>query len=84
MDRIERIRHIITEKLSPSLLEVVDDSAKHLGHAGARPEGETHYSITISAPSLAGKSRVAQHQTIYALLADEFKSGLHALTITVK
>jgi BolA protein len=84
MTRIERINALLTEKFSPERLEVVDDSAKHAGHAGASPLGETHYSVIISAQSLAGKSRVAQHQAIYAVLADELKNGLHALAITVK
>ncbi len=84
MTRIDRINALLTEKFSPERLEVVDDSAKHAGHAGASPLGETHYTVTISAASLLGKSRVSQHQAIYAVLADELKNGLHALAITVK
>lgn len=84
MNRQQRITAILASELNPSLLEVVDDSAKHAGHAGASPQGETHYTITIAAQSFTGKSRVAQHQAIYKLLDSEFKSGLHALAITVK
>ncbi len=84
MNRIDRINAILTEKFSPEWLEVVDDSAKHAGHAGSSPLGETHYSVTISAELLAGKSRVAQHQAIYAALEAELKNGLHALAISVK
>lgn len=67
--------------LNPSFLDVIDDSAKHAGHGGARPEGETHYTIRITAPAFAGKSRVATHREINALLAGEFADGLHALAI---
>lgn len=70
--------------LDPSHLEVIDDSGKHAGHAGARPEGETHYTIRIVSPALAGKSRVAAHREINALLGDEFATGLHALAIEAK
>jgi BolA family transcriptional regulator, general stress-responsive regulator len=70
--------------LNPSFLEVIDDSHKHAGHAGARPEGETHYTIRIVAPGFAGKSRVATHREINALLADEFATGLHALAIEAR
>jgi BolA protein len=67
--------------LHPTQLDVIDDSAKHAGHGGARPEGETHYTIRIKAPAFAGQSRVATHRQINALLAPEFASGLHALAI---
>jgi BolA family transcriptional regulator, general stress-responsive regulator len=67
--------------LSPTFLEVLDDSHKHAGHAGASPQGETHYTIRIKAPAFAGKSRVATHREINAVLAPEFASGLHALAI---
>jgi BolA protein len=81
MNRIERIRAILQENLSPSRLELRDDSHKHAGHAGARPGGETHYELFIEAEAFRGKSRIARHQMIYTLLADELKSGLHALVI---
>ena len=67
--------------LNPTHLDVIDDSGKHAGHAGARPEGETHYTIRITAPAFAGKSRVATHREINTLLAPEFANGLHALAI---
>lgn len=84
MNRAERITSILTQNLAPHQLELVDDSAKHTGHVGASEAGETHYSLKIAANSLMDKSRVAQHQAIYALLAKEFKTGLHALAIEVK
>ena len=81
------IRDAIVEKLSskfaPSSLEVIDESSRHHGHAGSRPEGETHFRIRIVADSLSGKSRIAQHREIMETLAQELRSGVHALAIEV-
>lgn len=84
MTRINRISAVLNEALSPSHLDIRDDSAGHQGHAGA-PQGssQTHLHITIAAESLVGKSRVQQHQAVMALIKDEFDSGLHALQIEV-
>ena len=65
----------------PSRLAVTDDSAKHAGHAGARPGGETHFSVEIVSASFEGKSRVARHRMVYELLADEIAGGVHALAV---
>jgi BolA family transcriptional regulator, general stress-responsive regulator len=70
--------------LGPTLLDVVNDSARHHGHAGDDGSGETHFIITISARCLAGKGRIDQQRMIHGSLADEFETGLHALTIHVK
>ena len=82
MSRAERIRVAIEAGLSPRRLEIVDDSGRHAGHAGARPDGETHYAVTIVADAFAGKSRVNRQRLVYDLLADEFRTGLHALQLT--
>ena len=81
MIRSERIRDILTEAFAPSVLDVIDDSHKHAGHAGARPEGETHYTIKITSPKFEGQSRVATQRAILAALKPEFDTGLHALSI---
>ena len=54
----EIINQKLTESLSPTLLEINDDSHKHAGHAGARPEGESHFSVTIVSKDFEGKSRI--------------------------
>ena len=84
MNRLERIRSILTKNLLPEHLEVRDNSHMHAGHAGARPEGETHYEVIIEAECFKGLSRVKRHQMVYALLADELKTGLHALEIDAR
>ena len=81
MNRRERILAIITRELSPSQLSLADDSAKHAGHAGAAPAGETHYTLQVEAACFSGMSKVKRHQMIYGLLAEEFNTGLHALAI---
>ncbi|MDE3059392.1 MAG: BolA family transcriptional regulator [Pseudomonadota bacterium] len=81
MNRSERIRFILTENLHPGHLEVRDESHKHIGHPGARPGGETHYEIIIKSRGFNGMSRVERHQAVYKLLADELKTGLHAVRI---
>jgi len=73
----------LSSKFAPSTLEVLDESARHQGHAGSRPEGETHFRIRIVADSLAGKSRIAQHREIMETLAQELRSGVHAVAIEV-
>ena len=81
MNRKQRIISLLTHEFNPNLLELRDDSARHAGHAGASPEGETHYDLTIISEKFAGMPKVKRHQAIYALLDSEFKNGLHALAI---
>ncbi len=81
MNRSERIHQILSDAFQPTALNVVDDSHKHAGHAGARPEGETHYTVTISAAAFEGLSRVARQRAVMEVLKPEFESGLHALSI---
>jgi BolA family transcriptional regulator, general stress-responsive regulator len=83
MTRAARITALLTTALQPQLLEVIDDSAKHAGHVGAQPGGETHYRLRIQAATLSGSGKVEQHRRIYALLAPELQNGLHALSIEI-
>ena len=82
MTRTERIRTILTNALSPEILEIEDESAAHAGHNPAAANGETHYHLRIKAAKFEGLSRVDQHRIIYDLLARELYSGLHALRIS--
>ena len=76
---------IITRKLNdaftPESLRVVDESSHHMGHAGHRPGGETHYRVYIVAAAFNAKSRVARHRMINDALADELAGGVHALAV---
>jgi BolA protein len=66
---------------SPVSLEVIDESSLHAGHAGARPDGESHFRVKIVAAAFQGKSRVEQHRMINQVLAAELKERVHALAI---
>jgi BolA family transcriptional regulator, general stress-responsive regulator len=70
--------------LSPTRLEVVDESAAHAGHAGSNGLGwGTHFRVRIASPAFAGKSRVAQHRLVYDALRNFTDAGLHALAIEI-
>jgi BolA protein len=78
-------RDLITQKLTeafaPARLEVIDESHQHLGHAGHRPGGETHYRVYIVSDAFQGKSRLERHRMINETLSSELKGGVHALAI---
>lgn len=78
------IHQRLTERLAPTQLEVIDDSAKHAGHAGARPGGQTHYTVRIASAAFSGLNRVARHRAVYAALDGLFEQGLHALAIEAR
>lgn len=82
--REARIRAILTQKFAPRALEVIDESHLHAGHAGASPQGETHYHVEIRSNMFEGKSRVMSHRLVNDALAPEFESGLHALRLSAK
>ncbi len=70
--------------LAPERLELVDESAKHAGHAGARPGGNTHWRLTIVSAAFTGKSTVARHRLVYAALGDLMQNPIHALAIVAR
>jgi len=72
----------LTDRLAPTRLVIVDESHRHAGHAGARPEGETHFAVTIVAAAFAGLNRVARQRLVYETLADELATRVHALSLT--
>jgi len=70
--------------LSPTRLEVIDESAAHAGHAGANGLGQgTHFRVRIAAPAFTGRTRVAQHRLVYDALCNFTDAGLHALAIEI-
>lgn len=81
MSRQQRITKLLITSFQPLNLEVIDESHKHAGHAGARPEGETHFAVIMSSPAFAGQSRIERHRRVQAVLQPEFDSGLHALRL---
>jgi BolA family transcriptional regulator, general stress-responsive regulator len=79
----DTIRRKLEDAFAPDRLEVVDDSDKHAGHAGARPGGETHFSVTLVSQAFEGVSRVDRQRRIYDVLAEELRpDGVHALALS--
>ena len=78
------IRRKLSEALAPAELEVIDESARHAGHAGARPEGETHFRVRIVSRGFAGMNRIARQRRVHEILADELRTRVHALSIDAK
>jgi stress-induced morphogen len=78
--REQRIQQKLSSALSPSVLDVQNESSMHNVPKGS----ETHFKVVVVSPAFEGLARVRRHQLIYDALADEMKSGLHALTITSK
>jgi len=76
------IRQRLTAALAPSHIALVDQSAQHAGHAGARPEGESHFQLTILAEAFEGRSRIERQRMVFAALGDLMQTDIHALSIT--
>ncbi|NIJ07522.1 BolA protein [Sphingomonas vulcanisoli] len=70
--------------LSPERLAVIDDSAKHRGHAGHDARGESHFTVQIEAAAFAGQSRVQRHRLINQALAPLLAERVHALAIEAR
>jgi BolA protein len=70
--------------LEPLDLELVDESAKHAGHAGSRPGGGTHWRLSIVSPRFAGQTTLARHRMVYQALGELMHNPIHALAITAR
>ena len=80
----ERIVARLTAELDPVVLDVIDESDRHAGHAGAREGGGTHDRGRVVSAQFERRSRVERHRLVYDLLAAEFADGLHALALIAK
>jgi len=79
-DRIEQIRDALQQALSPSVLEIEDDSHRHAGHAGAR-DGRGHFNVHVVSERFAGMAPLARHRAVYAALGTLMETDIHALSI---
>lgn len=80
-NRIALIRDRLTAALSPTLLDVIDDSHHHVGHPGA--QGGGHFTVRLACPTFENKSRVACHRMIYEALGHLMQTDIHALSIEI-
>ena len=74
----------LNARLTPTAIDVIDESHLHAGHAGARPEGETHFRLDIVSAAFEGKSRIERHRLVNAALEEAFRRGLHALAVKAR
>jgi BolA family transcriptional regulator, general stress-responsive regulator len=81
MSTKERIEHILRQTLAATVVEVEDESALHVGHAGAA-SGGGHYRVTVVSPLFEGKNQVQRHRMVYDVLAAEMQQTIHALALT--
>lgn len=75
------MRRKLAEAFAPTVLEVIDDSARHAGHAGARSGGESHFNLVIVSDAFEGLSRVERQRRVNRVLAEELAGPVHALSI---
>lgn len=78
--RVDAIRAALTAALAPTELDVVDDSHRHIGHAGAA-QGHGHFSVRIVSAAFSGMTPIARHRAVYAALGDLMRTDIHALSI---
>ena len=78
------LKEKLTARFSPLSLQIEDESARHHGHAGARPGGESHFRVHIVAAAFAGLGRVARQRLVYEALADELNGPVHALSVSAQ
>jgi len=79
---LDQIRSALLRELQPQSLEILDDSAKHAGHAGAREGG--HFTVRVVARAFAGLSQLERHRLVYAAVAPLMGHGVHALSIAAR
>src|SRR5262245_12796335 len=89
VSRASRIENILRARFAPLDLVLQDESARHAGHAGAPKNtkdggGETHHRLTMVSAAFDGQNRVARQRLVMQALDDEFSTGLHALSLTLK
>lgn len=85
MSRAEEIRQKLEKAFSPSVLEVINESARHAGHAGADDDatGESHFRVVIRAKAFAPMGRLARHRAVHAALGRELVGAIHALALEI-
>jgi BolA protein len=75
------IREKLDMRFSPQELEVIDESEKHIGHAGYQEGGQSHFHVRMRAKALSGMSRLARHRAVHAALGPDLMGRIHALAL---
>ncbi|MFL6736827.1 MAG: BolA family protein [Sphingomonas sp.] len=71
----------LNSALSPTSIELIDDSEQHRGHGGYNPAGESHFTLKIESAAFTGRSRVERQRMVYAALGELMRERVHALSI---
>lgn len=79
-ERVARIEALLRQAFEPVVLEVVDDSARHAGHAGAR-DGRGHFNVRVVSVAFRGMRPLARHRAVYAALGEMMQTDIHALGV---
>jgi BolA protein len=79
-DRVSEIRSRLEAEFSPLTLEIVDDSRRHAGHAGAK-DGRGHFTVTIVSAKFAGAKPIQRHRMVYAALGALMQTDIHAVSV---
>jgi BolA protein len=82
--RAEKIEGALRNAFSPRVLEVVDESEAHRGHAGFQDGGESHFRVTVESEAFQGLGRIAKHRAVHAALGKELLAEIHALALTIR
>jgi BolA protein len=83
MDRIAEIRARLERELSPSHIDIIDESHLHAGHAGAA-SGAGHFNVTVVSEKFSGQSPVQRHRLVYDAIGDLMQTEIHALGINAQ
>jgi BolA family transcriptional regulator, general stress-responsive regulator len=81
-ERVSRIRAALEKELAPTRLDILDDSAKHAGHAGAREGG--HFRVQLTSAAFRGKTAIQRHRLVFAAVSGLMKTDIHALNIDAR
>jgi len=80
---VDEITGALQAKFDPQVLEVYDESDQHIGHAGHREEGESHFRVVIAAPELGAMTRINRHRAVHNALGKELVGRIHALALEI-
>jgi len=79
----EKIKDKLEKAFQPEMLEIIDESHKHEGHAGHDGRGESHFRITIVSGVFTDRSRIERQRMVYEVLREEMQSRIHALSLKI-
>ena len=83
MTRAQKIEAALQGAFDPKVLEVVDDSEAHRGHAGYQDGGESHFNVHVESEAFQGLSRIARHRAVHAAIGPDLIGRIHALALDI-